>query len=68
MALEQKQHSPLFLQHFDKLDTFGKLIKPHEKNIYNSSDLYYKNIMIIRMTIVSDAPSSGVTYDHRSDV
>jgi hypothetical protein len=68
MALEQKQHSPLFHQHFDKLDTFGKLIKPHEKNRYNSSGLYYKNIMIITMAIVSDAPSSGVTYDHRSDV
>ncbi len=31
--------------------------------------LYYKNITIIRMTIVSDAPSCGVTYDgHSNDI
>ncbi len=36
--------------------------------------LYYKNIMIIndtskvvRMTIVSDTPSGGITFDHHSD-
>jgi len=39
-----------------------------------SSGLYYKSIMIInntsivvRMMIISDAPSCGVTYDHQSD-
>ncbi len=29
--------------------------------------LYYKNIRIVRMTIVRDAPSCGVTYDRHSD-
>ncbi len=29
--------------------------------------LYYKNITIIRMTIVSDATSCGITYDRHSD-
>ncbi len=29
--------------------------------------LYYKNITIIRITIVSDAQSCGITYDHHSD-
>jgi len=28
------------------------------------SGLYYKTIMIIIMTIISDAPNCGVTYNH----
>ncbi len=37
------------------------------QNTCTTSGLYYKNIMIIRMTIVSDATSCGVTYNHHSD-
>jgi hypothetical protein len=39
-----------------------------------ASGLYYKHLMIVndnsrvvRMSIISDAPSCGVTYDHHSD-
>jgi hypothetical protein len=29
--------------------------------------LYYKNITIVRMTILSDASTCGITHDHHSD-
>ncbi len=31
---------------------------------YFSCGLYYKTVMIIIMTIISDAPNCGITYNH----
>jgi len=44
---------------------FGLVMSDEEKKFYkiDTSGLYYKTIMIIIMTIVSDAPNCSVTYD-----
>jgi hypothetical protein len=44
------------------------MVKKHYSPLpFQDHGLYYKNITIIRITIVSDAPSCGITYDHHPD-